>query len=441
MKRQLEQKRLTAEWGDGLSMDAMEKDRLTEALSKEFTGPILFYYVWWVLHHAMERGIGTLWFLARDGYLLREIALRFCEQFHLPIDCRYLYVSRASLRMPSYHFIGDEAWELLTYNGYYVTPRFLLQRAELTPEQRAAVYESCGVKVPDENCLLNHAEVDAWRTALKISPVYHKFVREKSKAAYGDAIGYLRQAGLFDQNHVALVDTGWTGSMQRSLRQLLQFDGYDGTFTGFYYGMYVPPRSPEDGAYLTWYFNRESSPRDKIPFCNNLFECMLPAPHGMTAGYQSAGGGYAPATLAAPEGEELAHIQSRVSAVLGYTRDRLEQTDFEAFCPEAALRDTRKLISRYMAHPSREEAVYFGRALFCDDITEAYRLSLADETQVQALKGYSIPTRVWRRLLSQKATEAQLFWPYGTIAFLPKWKQWWYRWNVYVWEWLRYELH
>ena len=430
-----------AEWGDNLLMDTTGKDRLTETLSHGFSGPLLFHYVWWVLYHAKKRDIKTLWFLARDGYLLREIALCFCKQFHLPIDCRYLYVSRASLRMPTYHFIGDEAWELLTHNGYYVTPRSLLQRAELNREQRSAVYEDCGMKAPDETCLLNHAEMDAWRNALKISPVYHKFVREKSKAVYQDAIGYLRQEGLFDQDHVALVDTGWTGSMQRSIRQLLQSDGYIGTFTGFYYGMYAAPRSPEDGVYLTWYFDRESSPRDKILFCNNLFECMLPAPHGMTVGYQSAGGVYAPVTLAPPEGEELAHIQSRINAVLDYARDRLEQTDFKAFSPEASIRDTRKLIRRYMARPSREEAAYFGRALFCDDITEAYLLSLADESQVQALKRYSIPSRVWGRLLSKKVTEAQLFWPYGTVAFLPKWKQWWYRWSVYVWEWLRYELH
>lgn len=422
-------------------MGTTEKDYLTETLSKEFAGPVLFHYVWWVLYHAMERDIKTIWFLARDGYLLREIALRFCEKFQLPIDCRYLYVSRASLRMPTYHFIGDEAWELLTYNGYYVTPRSLLQRAELNQEQRGAVYEDCGMEVPDETCILSHAEVDAWRTALKNSRAFQKFVLEKSKAAYQDTVGYLRQEGLFDQERAALVDTGWTGSMQRSLRQLLQSDGFDGGFTGFYFGMYVPPRSSMDGTYLTWYFDHASSPRSKIPFCNNLLECMLPAPHGMTVGYQSDGGAYTPVTLAAPEGEELARTQSHVNAVLGYTRDRLEQTNFEAFCPKLAIRDTRKLINRYMAHPSRDEAACLGRALFCDDITEAYRLSLADETQVQALKGYSVPVRVWRRLFSKKITAAQLFWPYGTIAFLPKWKQWWYRWNVYIWEWLRYELH
>lgn len=191
-----------------MSMSMMEGDYPSETLCREFAGPILFHYVWWILYQAEKLNIRTLYFLARDGYLLREIALQFCEKFQLPIDCRYLYVSRASLRMPAYHLIENEAWELLTYNGYYVTPRSLLQRAALTQEQRSAVYESCGMVVPDETCLLNHAEVDVWRTALKNSPAYHKSVLEKSKAAYPAAIGYLRQEGLFCQENVFLVDSG-----------------------------------------------------------------------------------------------------------------------------------------------------------------------------------------------------------------------------------------
>ena len=74
-------------------------------LIKEFVGPILFDYVWWILYQAQQRGIQRLYFLARDGYLLREIAQQFCARFGLKIECRYLYCSRAALRMPSYHLL------------------------------------------------------------------------------------------------------------------------------------------------------------------------------------------------------------------------------------------------------------------------------------------------------------------------------------------------
>jgi len=417
------------------------KKEIAEPLSQMFTGPLLFHYVWWVLWQAKSRNIHMLYFLARDGYLLWKIAQQFCDTFHLPIECRYLYASRASLRMPTYHLIGKEAMELLTLGGYQVTLFSLLRRAELTSEERTAVYNDCGMEQPNENRLLTRSDLDKWRKALLNSKVFYDFIFRKSKAAYGNAIGYFRQEGLFDQREVALVDSGWTGSMQRSLRQLLQSAGFNGGLIGFYFGMYAVPKSPEDGTYLTWYFNHNSSPHIKIPFCNNLFECLLSAPHGMTTGYCLRGGAYEPEQLPAPQGAELDNIHENIGLVLEYVQDRLKELDFVAFCRENALRETRKRIRRYMAHPTRAEATYYGRFLFCDDTTEAYRFSLADKSQIHALKGYSIPARVWRRLFSKgNAAVPELYWPYGTIAFLPCWKRWWYRWNVYVWEWLRYTL-
>ena len=63
---------------------------LGQNLVQKFVGPMLLNYVWWILHQAHQKGLQRLYFLARDGYLLREIALQFCAQFGLKIECRYL---------------------------------------------------------------------------------------------------------------------------------------------------------------------------------------------------------------------------------------------------------------------------------------------------------------------------------------------------------------
>lgn len=422
-------------------MNTSDRRQIAEQLGNHFSGPIIFYYVWWLLFQAHKRKLERIYFLARDGYLLREIALLFCREFNLNIDCRYLYVSRASLRMPVYHIIGEEAWNLLTLGGCQVTLRSLLDRARLTEKQCADVCKDCGLDAMDLDQLLNRHELAAWRDALKGSCLFHRLVTEKSKAAYGAAIGYMRQEGLMDGVPFALADSGWTGSMQRSLRQLLQSVGFEGRLTGFYFGMYVEPKAPEDGDYFTWYFNRRSGSFIKIPFCNNLLECILAAPHGMTSGYQLRDSKYIPVMLPAPQGAELEHIDGQISAVLGYAERRVKEIDFSAFPEKQARQETQRLIRRYMAHPSRKEAAYYGESLFCDDVTEAYRFPLADGAQVQALKGYSFPARVWRRIANKEQTVPELFWSYGTIAFLPHWKRWWYRLNVYLWEWLRYRLH
>lgn len=416
--------------------------KLEKSLNWSFSGPILFNYVWWILHQAYEKGFHRLYFLARDGYLLREMAQHFCQQFRLQIECRYLYCSRASLRMPSYCLIGEEADELLLQGGYQVTLRSLLQRADLNEAQQKMVCADGKIDQMDKERLLSRTEREMVCGVLRNSRVFHSYVYEKSRVAYDNAIGYLRQEGLMDQDEVVLVDSGWTGSMQRSMRQLLESAGFSGHLTGFYFGMYAAPKEPADGVYLTWYFDHNGAAADKIPFCNNLFECILSAPHGMTTGYRREAENYIPILMPDPAESELQMITRQVQEVLDYCEARLLQISFEDFHPAELRKDTRRRIWRYMAHPTGEEAAHWGKFLFCDDVTEGYRLSLANQKQLDILRGYSIPARVIRRILRRPAGNVmpELLWPYGTMAFLPRWKRWWYRLNVYVWEWLRYRL-
>lgn len=383
--------------------------------------------------------LSTLYFLARDGYLLREIAAYLCKVYGIPIECRYLYCSRASLRMPSYHLIGEEALDLLLLGGYQVTWKSLMERAQLSETQRLSVYQDCGVFSDEESCLLSGAELDDVRRRLRGSALYWSFVEERSKMAFGNTIGYLRQEGLLTSETVAIVDSGWTGSMQRSLGQLLRAAGFTGRLVGFYFGMYAKPKSEADGTYLTWHFNAEGKIWDKIPFCNNLFECLLSAPHGMTKGYTCEAGSYRPLLLpvAAQERDKVCH---HVNAVMGFVRRTVHSDSLPSFDEKGARQRTRQLISRFMAKPNQEEAVWLGNFLFCDDLTEGYHQKLADAEQLELLRGYSIPARIRRRFLRYRRGRAvpELYWPCGTIAFLPKWKRGWYRWNVYIWEWIRF---
>ncbi|MFR1474267.1 MAG: hypothetical protein ACLSB9_00195 [Hydrogeniiclostridium mannosilyticum] len=60
---------------------------------------------------------------------------------------------------------------------------------------------------------------------------------------------------MLDGDPVAVVDTGWTGSIQRSLRQLLRSAGGNGGISGFCFGLYQEPKDPADGDYMAWYFS------------------------------------------------------------------------------------------------------------------------------------------------------------------------------------------
>ena len=155
---------------------------LGQNLVQKFVGPMLFNYVWWILHQSHQKGLQRLYFLARDGYLLREIALQFCARFGLKIECRYLYCSRAALRTPSYHLLEQsEMDELLLQGGYQVTIRSILQRIELDEQQMEQVCAECGLGDIDPDRLLNHKEYKQVCTALANGALFHKYALEKSR--------------------------------------------------------------------------------------------------------------------------------------------------------------------------------------------------------------------------------------------------------------------
>ena len=411
---------------------------IKESVYSRFSAPLLLDYVYWILQQAQERKLKTLYFLARDGYLLRKIAISVCKHLQLSIECRYLYCSRSSLRMPSYWLIGEEAYDLLLLGGYQVSIFSVLSRADLTQKEMQMVCRDCELDYGRASELLTKGEFRMLCERLRRSTVYRELVQAKSVAAYEGAEEYFRAEGLVHAQRIALVDSGWTGSMQRSIRQLLEHMGFRGELMGFYYGMYACPKEKADGAYYTFLFNQQGKLRDKIHFCNNLFECMLSAPHGMTVGYRKDG---TPLLRPYPKDHMAEAVEHQIEETLLAVEQEIGKVNLRSFSPEKAKKRARRLITRYMAHPTAKEAAQYQSFFFCDDITEAYCCPLVDSRQIQALKGYSLPARVLRRLGwkgRNGQASAELFWPYGTMAFLPPVKRWWYRWNVYIWEWIRY---
>lgn len=405
-------------------------------------GQILLDYVCWILYEADKRGIRRLYFLARDGYLLYQIALKICREQSLSIQCRYLYCSRMALRLPSYHLIGDEAYELLTLGSYRPTMRSLLDRIQLSDSQRAAVYNVLDFPMEREDRQMNYSEFAVLTKRLKDCPLYRKLVHEKSEQAYPKAIGYLKQEGLLEQPCVAVVDSGWTGTMQRSLRQLLASAGFKGTLVGFYFGMFqFQKREPADGEFCCWYFSPDSASLNKLLFSNNLFECLLSAPHGMTLGYAKEGDSFAPVLNPKPSPNMMRLVSLQIRSVLDYAEKQICGMDIKAFQPKAARRRSEHLVRRLMAWPTREEVQFYSQFLFCDDLSDKHPLSLAAPQQLALLHdNYLLLPRILRKITgrSKQHVNRDLFWPYGTAALAGSWwKRVWYGGNIFVWDYIK----
>ncbi len=65
-----------------------------------FGGPILFPYVNWIVEEANKKGIKNLYFVARDGYILKKIADIIIAERNYSIITSYIYGSRVAWRDP-----------------------------------------------------------------------------------------------------------------------------------------------------------------------------------------------------------------------------------------------------------------------------------------------------------------------------------------------------
>lgn len=407
------------------------------------TGPVLFDYVCWVLSEAKKRGIHTLYFLARDGYVLFEIAREICRSQELNIDCRYLYCSRTALRLPAYHLIGEEAYDLLLLSSYHDSMRSVLERIYITRKEREQIYEALGYAVNQEENLLSYSEFSDFTGRLRKHPKYREIVEQKSRAAYPAAMEYLRQEKLFEQPCAAIVDSGWSGSMQRCFRQLLRSGGYTGNITGFYFGMFdYFKKDAADGEFCCWYFDQQGPLLNKLLFCNNLFECILSAPHGMTLFYETSNGSAAPVLKDPPMEPMRTLIHEQITCILRYTEQRLRDFSLDTVNFSRQKKKAERLIRKLMSAPSKTEVMLYGQFQFSDDITDSRALSLAGRDQLQILKrNYLVLPRLIRKLTGKSKTHVNedLFWPYGTAALSGSWLQvQWYRMNIFLWDLIRY---
>lgn len=420
------------------------KDTGLYLASRRLVGPVLCAYVSWVLAEAQKRGIKNLYFLARDGYVLQKIAQMICRETGIQIQCSYLYCSRASLRVPSYHLIGEEAYDLIFLGGYHVTVKSFLQRAGIPPAQWRQILWASGIGRGTGQDVeiawdqpLSSKQASAYKEKLLACRAFRECMFASSRQAYETAVGYLRQEGLVDSREVAIVDSGWTGSMQRSLRQLLESAGFLGKVTGFYFGLFQKPKEPRDGEYVCWYFTADREKRNKILFCNNLLECFLSAPHGMTAGYQACGDGYGPVFQ-----EEVLPLQLVNEQCRGILAGARQQVGSGKMLEK---RQCARILRRLMARPTVSEARLYGRFLFCDDSTEGYCYPLAKENGEALLKNNFLPVRLLQKITGQACSKGspliQPFWTYGTIALLHSpLKRAIYWLNEYIVQWCRFTL-
>ena len=230
-----------------------------ERVLQEIFAPLMTAFTVWVLREAEARGIKRLYFLSRDGYLPYRTAIRLVKSCKLDIECRYLYCSRYSLRVPMYSENVDEALSHVTRGGIDVTFRKILMRSGFRAEDIPKMQAAFPDLALDE--VIPYSGLRKVRARLTGSSIYKDLLKQRSEEAWEPLCAYFRQEGLLegigacdrskeksdrvsarygslgkseragtcDENaeKIGIVDSGWTGTTQKSIAEIRRRCGID----------------------------------------------------------------------------------------------------------------------------------------------------------------------------------------------------------------------
>ncbi len=410
-------------------------DDVVYNVSATMTGPLIFLYISWVIEEAVKNKIKRLYFLSRDGYIMKKVADVIVKHQHINIECRYLYGSRMAWRVPQYHIQGEECLDQICINGINVNLKKIMERGLLTEKEQEKVCNELNINEIEFNRVLNPYEIIDYKDKLKENTSFLKFVVEHSKQAYGSTIGYLEQEKLFDNVKYAIVDSGWTGTLQRSLQNLLDSVEKRGGITGYYFGMYNIPEDLDEKNFNTFLFNKNSGLLEKINFNNNLFECLCCAENGMTTGYKESGGNYIPIFSSSENlNINVWPINNQIETVCEYAINASKNLNGQILDSNKSRKIAFKLCKKSMMNPSKPEVDVYGKFLFSDDITENNVYPLAIPMTKTDLKKNNLLNIVYNKLFvkGQGAPIKKSAWIEGTITKSNVKNAWWYKLNAKI---------
>lgn len=266
--------------------------------------PTLVSYVLWILQRAQHHGLKRLYFVARDGQVLLEIARQLVSKLGLSLELRYLYGSGQVWNLPglmTLHRLGAtwifERTDLLSVS-------MLLARVHVDPREVGDLLDALGFPPSEWSRHLTEKERTALSEAMRTTRL-SELILQRAAQERQVLVRFLKQEGVLDPIPSGLVDIGWQARQRSALRRAVR--GLTNGFPmGFYFGIDVSPQSVVNAsehqdldevdhreAYL---FDRRTAVGyvGSLPQIHQLLESFCAADHGRVVRYTEHDGRVSP---------------------------------------------------------------------------------------------------------------------------------------------------
>ncbi len=347
-----------------------------EAYAQRLLGPIYVSFIHNVLDRCITDEIDHVYFIARDGLLLKQIYDELAKLYQKkPPKATYIYLSRISTMFLATNQFGLREINNTLLNGQLTLMNLFsplqIDRGKL--ERIAGKYGlSCEYPLPGNflswppfMSMLNDAQIAGDIEAIK-------------NETNSRLLKYLEQQGIFSANRVAFVDVGWSAQIQENIHLgLLYHKKHCPQIFGYYLGTNLLAhhrKTPSN--WVNWVLANAthldwnglavfSSPQ--------VFEIIVRAPHGTVVGYFEERGIVKPKLK--PDSEESRKLEIANEGLISllqhgiheYCKHYCSMVSMFQLKSSNMLGYAREAIGRMLRFPRREEALLF---LSCYNISD-----------------------------------------------------------------------
>jgi len=366
-------------------------------------------FVHWILSDAQRRGIRRLYFLARDGYMLFEIAKILGNQYP-GIGLHYLHGSRRAFYLSGIRDASREEMQWIFPPVYGKTPRQMLMRINADPGVISRAMESRGLPPDFVDRPLDQSDFPVFLDLLGEEDSRAELLRlaEANRSIVSD---YFRQEGLYDEGTCGIVDIGWSRFCQHSINVIL---GTRKVF-GYFFGVFDERVSMADaGDYAAMFYpeefyndicNRNLLTREFLPLLEQFFTLN---DQQSTIGFTRTASGIVPEfeTKKNVEDKRLAYFQKHLNILRSFSGEYLQFMTLISH-PELLVRNCGyRSVNILMNEPMKEEAEIFRDFMvdngLGDPVPLVKRVGLGD---------------LFRKLIHNGAAAPGYIWTEGTVAY------------------------
>ena len=258
------------------------EDSAAFCLGVSVAAPLVYQYVEWVITQAVSRGISALYFVMRDGYILKQVADIIIQKRQLPIKTSYIFGSRVAWRLPEMSVAkleGLSVWD--KSNWIFRDPAVAYVPFERLGFSRKEIDELLGPNVGKQP-LYSFKDFKSVLAQSLSNSEFKTKLEHHIKAAGDNLDAYLHQTVNFSESF-AFVDTNSTGKTQKDLSQFLQKRQSNQVEIPFFYHTYLAD-TPADKS-CQFVFTNKSADDKRFP------EAFYRAPYNPCLGYMKTKSG------------------------------------------------------------------------------------------------------------------------------------------------------